>query len=140
MQGFGFLLAAHVDCPQDEQTNNPVQPLPALKMPPSGGTRWPLLVALLTVELARSHRISPAPTVTEATVFTGEWEPAAGTGTHILSKIGSLVGFCCLSCIIAMVHYNSLTVEFWWEKIEGNLRIANTEPSMDFCMANTEPF
>ena len=24
---------------------------------------------------------------------------------------------------------NSLPVEFWWEKIEGNSRLANTEPS-----------
>ena len=30
-----------------------------------------------------------------------------------------------------MVNRNSPTVEFWWEKIEGNLRRANTEPSMD---------
>ena len=38
-----------------------------------------------------------------------------------------------------MEHQNSLTVESWWEKIEGNLRRANTEPSMDFRRANTEP-
>ena len=38
-----------------------------------------------------------------------------------------------------MVHQNSPTVEFWREKIEGNLRRANTEPSMDFRRANTEP-
>ena len=38
-----------------------------------------------------------------------------------------------------MVHQNSPTVEFWWEKIEGNLRRANTEPSMDFRRANLEP-
>ena len=38
-----------------------------------------------------------------------------------------------------MVHQNSPTVEFWWEKIEGNLRRANTEPSMDFRRANMEP-
>ena len=44
-----------------------------------------------------------------------------------------------LSYIIAMVHQNSLTVEFWQEKIEGNLRRANTEPSVDFRRANTEP-
>ena len=34
---------------------------------------------------------------------------------------------------------NSPSVEFWWEKIEGNLRWANTEPSMHFRRANTEP-
>ena len=39
-----------------------------------------------------------------------------------------------------MVHQNSSTVKFWWENIEGNLRRANTEPSMDFMRANTEPF
>ena len=38
-----------------------------------------------------------------------------------------------------MVHKNSPTVEFWQEKIEGNLRMANTEPSVDFRMVNTEP-
>ena len=38
-----------------------------------------------------------------------------------------------------MVHQNSHTVEFWQEKIEGNLRRANTEPSVDFRRANTEP-
>ena len=47
--------------------------------------------------------------------------------------------FCCFSCKIAMVHKNSLTMEFWQEKIEGNLRRANTEPSVDFRKANTEP-
>ena len=47
--------------------------------------------------------------------------------------------FCCFSYIIAMVHQNSPTVEFWQEKIEGNLRRANTEPSVDFRRANTEP-
>ena len=26
-----------------------------------------------------------------------------------------------------MVHQNSQTVEFWWKKIEGNLRRTNTE-------------
>ena len=36
--------------------------------------------------------------------------------------------FCCFSFIIAMVHQNSPTIEFWQEKIEGNLRRANTEP------------
>ena len=35
--------------------------------------------------------------------------------------------FCCFSYIIAMVHQNSLTVEFWQEKIEGSLRRANTK-------------
>ena len=29
-------------------------------------------------------------------------------------------------------------VEFWQEKIEGNLRRAYTEPSVDFLRANTE--
>ena len=38
-----------------------------------------------------------------------------------------------------MVQQNSPTVEFWQEKIEGNLRRANTEPSVDFRRANTEP-
>ena len=38
-----------------------------------------------------------------------------------------------------MVHKNSTTVEFWQEKIEGNLRRANTEPSVDFRKANMEP-
>ena len=38
-----------------------------------------------------------------------------------------------------MVHKNSPTVEFWQEKIEVNLRRANTEPSVDFRRANTEP-
>ena len=47
--------------------------------------------------------------------------------------------FCCISCIIAMVHQNSPTVELWQEKIAGNLRRANTEPSVDFRRANTEP-
>ena len=30
-------------------------------------------------------------------------------------------------------------MELWWEKIEGNLRWANTEPSMHFRRANSEP-
>ena len=47
--------------------------------------------------------------------------------------------FFCFSSIIAMVHQNSQTVEFWQEKIEGNQRRANTEPSVDFRRANTEP-
>ena len=38
-----------------------------------------------------------------------------------------------------MVHQNSPTVEFLQEKIEGNLRRANTEPPVDFRRANTEP-
>ena len=38
-----------------------------------------------------------------------------------------------------MVHQNSPTVEFWQEKIEGNRRRANTEPSVDFRRANMEP-
>ena len=37
-----------------------------------------------------------------------------------------------------MVHQNSPTVEFWQEKIEGNLRRAITEMSVDFRRANTE--
>ena len=37
-----------------------------------------------------------------------------------------------------MVHQNSQTVEFWYKKIEGILRWANTEPSMEFKRANTE--
>ena len=40
--------------------------------------------------------------------------------------------------MISMVHQNSLTVEFWQEKIEGNLRKANTEPSVNFRRANRE--
>ena len=47
--------------------------------------------------------------------------------------------FCCFSFIIAIVHQNSPTVEFLQEKIEGNLRRANTELSVDFRRANTEP-
>ena len=39
-----------------------------------------------------------------------------------------------------MVHQNSPTVEFWQEKIEGKVRRANTEPSVDFRRANTEPY
>ena len=37
-----------------------------------------------------------------------------------------------------MVHQNSLTVEFWWYKIEDSLRRVNTEPSIDFRRANTK--
>ena len=37
-----------------------------------------------------------------------------------------------------MVNRNSPTVESWQEKIEGNLRRANTEPSVDFRTTNTE--
>ena len=48
--------------------------------------------------------------------------------------------FCRFSYIIAMVHQNSPTVEFWQEKIEGNLRRANTEPSVNFRKANMEPY
>ena len=44
-----------------------------------------------------------------------------------------------ISCIIALVHHNSPTVEFWQVKIEGKLRRAYTEPSVDFRRANTEP-
>jgi len=55
--------------------------------------------------------------------------------THSISNRN----FCCFSYIIAMVHKNSPTVEFWQERIEGNLRRANTEPSVDFRKANTEP-
>ena len=38
-----------------------------------------------------------------------------------------------------MVHQNSPTVEFWQEKFKGNLKTANTEPSVDFKGANAEP-
>ena len=38
-----------------------------------------------------------------------------------------------------MIHQNSPTLEFWQENIEGNLRRATTEPSVDFRRANTEP-
>ena len=38
-----------------------------------------------------------------------------------------------------MVHQNSPTVEFLQEKIGGNLRRVNTEPSVDIRRANTEP-
>ena len=34
---------------------------------------------------------------------------------------------------------NTPTVEYLWEKIEGNLKMVNTEPSMLFRRANTEP-
>ena len=54
----------------------------------------------------------------------------------ILFQIGS---FFCFSCIIAMVHQNSPTMVFWQEKIEGNLKKANTEPYADFRRANMEP-
>ena len=54
----------------------------------------------------------------------------------ILFQIGSYFAF---PCIIAMVHQNSRTVEFWQEKIEGNLRRANTETSVDFRRAKTGP-
>ena len=37
-----------------------------------------------------------------------------------------------------MVHQNSPTVEFWQQKIEGNLR-TNTEPSVNLRRANTDP-
>ena len=47
--------------------------------------------------------------------------------------------FCCFSCIRAMVHQNSPTVEIQQEKVKGNLRRANTEPSVDFRRANTGP-
>ena len=55
--------------------------------------------------------------------------------THSISNRN----FCCFSYMIPMVHQNSPTVEFWHEKIEGNLRRANPEPSVDFRRANTEP-
>ena len=38
-----------------------------------------------------------------------------------------------------MVHQNSPTVEFWQEKIEGNLRRTNTELSVHFWRAHKEP-
>ena len=63
-------------------------------------------------------------------------------GLHrLLKKAHSISNrkFCCFSYIIAMVHQNLPTVEFWQEEIEGNLRRANTEPSVDFRRANTEP-
>ena len=47
---------------------------------------------------------------------------------------------CCFSCILAMVNQNSMSVELLWEKIEGNLRRADTELSMDLRRANTEPY
>ena len=37
-----------------------------------------------------------------------------------------------------MAHQNSPNVEFWQEKIVGNLKRANTEPSVDFRRANTD--
>ena len=37
-----------------------------------------------------------------------------------------------------MVHQNSRTLEIWQDKIEGNLRRANTELYVDFRRANTE--
>ena len=39
---------------------------------------------------------------------------------------------------ISYLKYNSPTVEFWQEKIKGNLRRANTKPSVDFRKANTD--
>ena len=47
--------------------------------------------------------------------------------------------FCCFSFIIAMVHQNSPSVEFVQDKIDGNLRRANMETSVDFRRTNTEP-
>ena len=38
-----------------------------------------------------------------------------------------------------MVHQNSPTVEYWQEKIEGNLKRANTELSVNFRKANMKP-
>ena len=35
-------------------------------------------------------------------------------------------------------QHNFPSVDLWWEKIEGNLRRANKEPSMDFRKAITE--
>ena len=49
------------------------------------------------------------------------------------------IGFLLLFCQNSNDQQNSLSVEFWWEKIEGNLRRANTELSMHFRRANTEP-
>ena len=46
--------------------------------------------------------------------------------------------FSCFSCRIALLHQNSPAVEFGQEKIEGNLRRVNMEPSVDFKRANTE--
>ena len=40
--------------------------------------------------------------------------------------------------MIAMVHQNSLTVEFWQENIGGNLRRASMEPYLHFRRANTD--
>ena len=40
--------------------------------------------------------------------------------------------------MIAILYQNSPTVEFWWEKIEGSQRRANTELSIDFRRANAE--
>ena len=54
---------------------------------------------------------------------------------HYISNLESF-GIC---FIIALVQQNSQTVEFCWENIEGNLRRANTERSMEFRRANTEP-
>ena len=59
--------------------------------------------------------------------------------------------FCCFSCIIAMVHQNSQTVELWWEKIrvkteEGQYGTAfgfkegQYVPSVHFRRANTETY
>ena len=44
-----------------------------------------------------------------------------------------------LFCIIPMVHQNSPTVKVWQEKIENNLRRANTEPPVDFRRTNIKP-
>ena len=74
--------------------------------------------------------------IEEKKMIPGGWNKQRGTNnTHSISNRK----FCCFSFMIAMVPQNSPTVEFWQEKIEGKLRRANTEPSVDFRRANTEP-
>ena len=48
-------------------------------------------------------------------------------------------GFSSFSFIIAMISRIPFPVEFWWEKIEGNLSLTNSEPHIHFRRANTEP-
>ena len=61
----------------------------------------------------------------------------------LLGSFDHTLYFKYLGCFVTFFHntngqQNSLSVELWWQKIEGNLRWANTEPPMDFRRANTE--
>ena len=79
-------------------------------------------------------RMLEAVSLTTPFTWRGMYHKDAHIGHSISNK-----KFCCFSYIIAMVYQNSPTVEFWQEKIEGNMRRANMEPSVDFRRANTEP-